>query len=102
MYGGVVSDGDPIAYDHRVEVALAVEHGAVLNIRARAHADGIYVAAKNRVHPHGRALTQNDVADKLSRDIDVATCGELGPMALIVADHGFRTSRGLGTLLQKV
>ena len=56
MDRGVVADRHPVADDHRVEVALTVEHRAVLHVGAGAHADGVYVAAQNCVHPHRGAV----------------------------------------------
>jgi hypothetical protein len=45
VHGGVVADGNPVADDDRIEVALAMEDGAVLNVGVGADADGIDIAA---------------------------------------------------------
>jgi hypothetical protein len=88
VHGGVVADGDPVADDDRIEVALAVEHGAVLHVGVRADADGVDVAAQHGVHPHRGALAERHVADDLRGEINVATGGNLGQPALVTADHG--------------
>jgi hypothetical protein len=88
--GGIVADGDPIADVNGIKAALAVEDGAVLDVGVGADADGVDVAAEDGVHPDGGTLTEDDVADELGGEIDVATCGELGLVALIAADHDSR------------
>ena len=90
--GGVVADGDPVADDDRIEVALAVEHGAVLHIGVGAHADGVDVTAQDGIHPHRGVLAEGDVADKLGGEIDVATGGNLGKMPLVTANHGIEAA----------
>ena len=87
---GVVADGDPVADDDRVKVALAVENGAVLDVGVGADADGVDVAAEDGIHPDGGSLAEDDVADELGGEIDVATGGNLGQTALVAADHGLR------------
>ena len=72
VHGGVVADRQPVAHDDRVAVALAVKDAAILHIGAGADADGVDVAAQNGVHPDGRALTEDDVAENLRRGVDVA------------------------------
>jgi hypothetical protein len=57
-----------------------------------------YVSAKNSIHPHRGALAQDDIADKLSGNIDIATGGKLRPTALVAADHGRKTSGALRPL----
>ena len=94
MHGGIVADGDPVADVDGVEIALAMEHGAVLHVGTGAHANGVYVASQNGIHPHRGLLAERNVADKLGGNVDVATGGKLGPVPLIVADHGCSTSRG--------
>ena len=86
--GGVVADGDPVAHDDGIEVALAVEHGAVLHVGVGADADGVDVAAQDGVHPDRGVLAEHDVAEDLGGGVDVATGGDLGRMALVAADHG--------------
>jgi hypothetical protein len=86
--GGVVADGDPVAHDDRMEVALAMEDGAVLDIGVGADADGVDVTAQDGVHPHRRALTEYDVAEDLGGGVDVATCRDCWRMALIASEHG--------------
>jgi len=79
--GGVVADGDPVAHDYRIEVALAVEDGAVLDVGVGADTDGVHVATQDGVHPHGGALTEGDVANELGGAVDVATGGDQGQAA---------------------
>jgi hypothetical protein len=69
-----------------------MQYGAVLHVGAGAHADGVYVAAQYGVHPDRGLLAQNHVADKLGGEVDVATGGNLRPMALVASDHGVSTS----------
>jgi hypothetical protein len=71
--GGIVADGDPVAHDDGIEVALAVEDGAVLDVGVGANADGVDVTAQDGVHPHRRALAEHDVAEDLGGGVDVAT-----------------------------
>jgi hypothetical protein len=85
--GGVVANGHPVAHDDRVGVALAVQHGAVLHVGVRAHADGVHVAAQYGVHPHRGALAQRDVTDDLGGKVNVTTGGNLGQTPLIAANH---------------
>jgi hypothetical protein len=86
--GGIVADGDPVADGDRVEVALAVKDAAVLDIGVGADADGVDIAAEDGVHPDGGALAEDDVAEKLRGEIDVATGGDDGELATIAANHG--------------
>ena len=89
-----MADGDPVAHDHRIEIALAVEDGAVLDVGVGADADGVHVAAQHGVHPHRGALAERHVADELRGKIDVATGGNLGQPPLVAADHVVRNLRG--------
>jgi hypothetical protein len=89
---GVVADGDPVAHNHRIEVALAVEDGAVLYVGVGADADEVDVAAQDGVHPHRRALAEGHVADNLRGRVHVATGGDLGHPPLVAADHDFKAS----------
>jgi hypothetical protein len=83
-----VADGHPVAYDHRVEVPLAVEDGAILYVAALAYPDGVDVAAEDGVHPNRGSFAQHNVSDKLGADINIATCGYLGYVAQVATDHG--------------
>ena len=56
VYGGVVAYGDQFADVDGVQVAHSVENRAVLNIGARADADGVDVAANDGVHPDAGVL----------------------------------------------
>ena len=93
MDGGVVADGDPVAHDDRVKIALAVENGAILHVGVGADADGVDVAAQDGVHPHGRSLAEDHIADQLRGKIDIATGGNLGQAALVAANHLVLASR---------
>ena len=73
-----MADGDPVADFDRIEVALAVEDGAVLDIGVGADADGVDIAAQDGVHPDRGVLAEGDIADELGGEIDVGTGGE-GP-----------------------
>ena len=86
--GGIMADGDPVAHNDGIEVAMAVEHGAVLHVGAGADANRVDVAAQDGVHPHRGALAQDDVAEDLRGGIDVAIGGDLGRMALEASNHG--------------
>ena len=93
--GGVVANGHPVAHDDRIEVALAVEHGAVLHVGVGADADGVHVAAQNGVHPHRGMLAEGHVADELRGKINVATGGNLGQPPLVAANHGSSAVSGV-------
>ena len=64
-----------------------MEDAAVLHVGAGTDADGIDVAAQNGIHPDGGALAEDDVAEDLRRDVDIATQGDLRRMALVGSDH---------------
>jgi hypothetical protein len=85
--GSVVADGDPVAHEDRILVALAVEDGAILNVGAGADADGVDIAAQDGVHPDRGALAEHDVADELGGGVDVTARRNPRRMALIGADH---------------
>src|SRR6267378_216393 len=54
-----------------------------------AHANLVYIAAKDGVHPDTGVLADDDVADELGGVVDVAGFGELGRDAFVGADHGY-------------
>ena len=85
--GGVVADGDPVADFDAVEVALAVEDGAILHVGVCADADGVDVAAQDGVHPDRGALAENNIAEDLGGEIDIATGGDVGQPPLVTANH---------------
>ena len=67
-----------VAENERMRVAHHVQHGAVLNIRARADADEIDVAANHGAGPDARLLADDDVADDDGLRVnvgDAAICG---------------------------
>jgi len=85
--GSVVANGYPVAHHYRVEVALAMEHGAVLDVGIGSDADGVYIAAKDGVHPDGGVGAESHIANKLGRNIDVAGVVDMGRVALVSANH---------------
>ena len=88
MNRGVVADGDPVADNDPVEIALAMEDGAVLDVGVGAYVNRIDVAAKHGIHPDRGVLPEGDVADKLGGEIDITAGMDLGDAALVTADHG--------------
>jgi len=78
VHGGVMCNGDPVAHNDRIKVALAMENGAVLDVGVGADADGVDVATQNGVHPHRRALAEGYVADQLRGRVNIATSGDQG------------------------
>ena len=82
-----VTDGDIIAQDQRVFVAHHVQHRAVLNIRARADADVVHVAANHRARPDAGVFADDHVADDDGGGVDVGGCGDFGSFAAIGSDH---------------
>jgi len=87
---GVMADRDPVADGHRVEVALAMQDGTVLDVGVCPHADGVDVAAKDGVHPNRGVLAEFDIPENLGRDVDIAGFGYAGHLSLVTADHGDR------------
>jgi len=85
--GGVVADGDPVADQDGVDVAHAVEDGAVLDVGVGADADFVDIAADDGVHPDGGVLAEDDVADDLGGEVDVAGSGDGGEDSLVGTDH---------------
>jgi len=85
--GGIVADRDPIADGDGIEVALAMKHGAILDVGAGADANEVDVAAQDGVHPDRGALAEDDIANDLRRNVNVAIAGDLGCAALIGANH---------------
>ena len=88
MDGGVVADGAAVSDEDGVEVALAVEDGAVLDVAAGSDADAVDVAAEDGVHPDGGLGAEVDVADDLGGGVDVAAGGDGGGEAAEGAKHG--------------
>jgi hypothetical protein len=84
----IVADGHPVAHDDRVEVALTVEHGAVLYVGVGADADGVDVSAEDRVHPDGGVRAESNIANELGGEIDIAGVVNLGSVPLVGTDHG--------------
>jgi PIN domain nuclease of toxin-antitoxin system len=76
--GGIVTDGDPVADLDTIEMALAVEDGAVLDVGVGSDADRVHIAAQDGVHPDRGVFAEGDVADHLGGEIDITTGGNLG------------------------
>ena len=87
MDGGVVADGDHLADDDRVDVAHAVENGAVLHVGFSSDADGIDVSADDGVHPDAGLFSEHDVADNLCGWIDIASFADDRHFALVTPNH---------------
>jgi len=85
--GGVVADGDPVADDDGVDVPHAMEDGAVLDVGVGPDADKVDVSADDGVHPNAGVFTEDNIADDLGGDIDVAGGGDDGKLSLIGPDH---------------
>ena len=60
-----------------------MEHGAVLHVGVGADADGVDVAADDSVHPDAGVLAEDDIADDLRGEVDVASRGDGRRMALV-------------------
>jgi hypothetical protein len=70
---GIMANSDPVAHNDGIEIALAVEHGCSPARWSRSRRESrIHVAAQDGVHPHRGALAQDDVAEDLRRDVNVA------------------------------
>src|ERR1700677_3222209 len=80
-HGDVLADRDPISIFH------AVQHAAILNVRVRADADCVDVAAQDGAHPDRGVLAEDDVANDLRRVVDVATRGNCRRYSLKGPDH---------------
>jgi hypothetical protein len=85
--GCVVADGDPVAEGDGVDVAHAVEDGAVLDVGVSADADAVDVAADDGIHPDAGVFTEDDIANDLGRQVDVAGGGDCGKDSLIGPNH---------------
>jgi hypothetical protein len=47
-----MTDGDPVAHNDGIKIALAVENRAVLDVGAGADTNGIDVSTEDGVQPH--------------------------------------------------
>jgi hypothetical protein len=90
-----VADGDPVTHDDGIEIALAVEDGAILDVGVGADADGVDVTPQNGVHPNRGALAEYDVAEDLRGGVDVATAWNPGRVALVASEHGYPLQKSL-------
>jgi len=88
VYRGVMADGNPVSHDDRIEVPLAVENGAVLDVGVGADANGIDVTAEDGIHPDGGVGAEGDVPNELCGQIDVAGIVKPGLVSLVIPDHG--------------
>ena len=95
VYRGVVANGDPLSDVNGVEIAHAVENGAVLTVRACAAANGVHVSAHDGIHPDARLLSEYNVSDDLSAGIDVTAGWYGGPHSLVATNHGVSTMNDL-------
>src|SRR6266404_2686080 len=89
MEDGIVAHGDIVSNVDAILFFHAVEDAVVLNVGIVAHADLVYVAAEDGVHPDTGVLANDDVADEVGGVVDVAGFGELGSDAFVGADHGY-------------
>ena len=84
---GVVADRDPVSDNDRIEVALAMEDGTVLNIGICPYTDGVDIATKDGIHPDRGVLAEDHISKDLCRNVDVAGFGNLRSLSLVTADH---------------
>src|SRR5690606_19911989 len=63
MQDATVPDADVLAHDGG-HVAGEVDGGVVLDVAARADADGVDVGAEDALEKHGRVFAQSDGADQ--------------------------------------
>lgn len=99
---GFVADGD-VAADAGGEAAefgvravvTDVDHGAVLDVGARADADEIDVAAHDRGRPDGHIVAQVHVADDDGGGVDVDAFAQLGQVFEIGTDAGAGVGHGV-------
>ncbi len=59
--GGVMADGDHLSDEDGVEVTHSMEDGAVLDVGARADANGVDISPDDGIHPDAGLLAQRDV-----------------------------------------
>ena len=85
-----VAYGDVVAEDQGICVAHYVEDGSVLNIRARADAHEVDVAAKDGARPYAGMFADDDVADHHGLGVDVGGCGDLRRVTQVSANHESR------------
>jgi L-ascorbate metabolism protein UlaG (beta-lactamase superfamily) len=83
-----VAHGDIIANVDAILLLHAVQDAVVLNVGIVANANLMNVAAEDGVHPNAGMLANNDVANELSRVVDIGGSGELGSDTFVGADHG--------------
>lgn len=88
MHGGVVADRAEIADGDGVEVSLAVEDGAVLDVGLGADVDAVDVSAEDGVDPDAGVMAEGDVADEVGGGIDVAGVGDAGVVSAEGPEHG--------------
>src|SRR5262249_4627497 len=82
-----VADSDSVADHNRIIIFHPMQHGAVLNIRARANADPVRVAPDHHAGPDARVLAYGYVADHHSGRVDVGRRGNPWRMPEIAADQ---------------
>ena len=82
-----VTHGDVLAEENSVLLFHAVQHAAILYVRMRAYANGVYVAAQYGIHPDAGVLAENHIADNLRRIVDVAGLGNCGGCSFVRTNH---------------
>src|SRR5208282_3803114 len=84
-----VPHGHAVSQNQWVQVLHHVQHRAVLNIRPRADADVVHVAANDGARPHARVLTDHHISDDYSGFVYVGRGGDLREFASVPANrHG--------------
>ena len=91
-----VADGDVRAYDEPGALRIAfgfvtdMQHRQILDIRARAYPDGIYVPTYDCAWPYRGIVSQNDIANHAGSRVDVDIPAEPGSGLQVRGDVGWR------------
>ena len=95
VYGGIVPDGHQLAYDYRIEIAHAMQDGAVLYIALGTDADRIYIASDDGVHPDTGLFAEDNVTYDLRRGVDVTGGRNFRFVRLVATNHETNSTFGM-------
>src|SRR5271170_701187 len=88
-----MTDGDVVPQDGAAILA-DVEDRVILNVRARADADGAVVRADDDAEPDARFLADLDVADQNGRGCHERRVVDFRRLALVLDEHANSPAKG--------
>ena len=99
VHDGAVTDRDLVPHDAREAVLGHVQHREILDVRARADADRVHVAAQHAAVPNARVAPDHDVAHDGSAGGDPRARVDARPAPLVRANQRARiAAREVGSL----